>query len=59
MTSGSPVVTLPACEGIREALCALGNGYFATRGAAAWARADERHYPGTYLAGGTGVFKLD
>ncbi len=28
----------PAREGIREALCALGNGYFATRGAAAWAR---------------------
>ena len=26
----------PAREGIREALCALGNGYFATRGAAAW-----------------------
>jgi beta-phosphoglucomutase family hydrolase len=42
----------PACEGIREALCALGNGYLATRGAAAWARADGIHYPGTYLAGG-------
>jgi beta-phosphoglucomutase family hydrolase len=42
----------PAHEGIREALCALGNGYFATRGAAAWARADGIHYPGTYLAGG-------
>jgi len=39
-------------EGIREALCALGNGYFATRGAAPWARADGVHYPGTYLAGG-------
>jgi beta-phosphoglucomutase family hydrolase len=39
-------------EGIREALCALGNGYFETRGAAAWARADDVHYPGTYLAGG-------
>ena len=26
----------PAREGIREALCTLGNGYFATRGAAAW-----------------------
>ena len=36
----------PAREGIREALCALGNGYFATRGAAAWARADDMHYPG-------------
>jgi beta-phosphoglucomutase family hydrolase len=42
----------PAREGIREALCTLGNGYFATRGAAAWARADGIHYPGTYLAGG-------
>ncbi len=41
-----------AREGIREALCALGNGYFETRGAAAWARADGVHYPGTYLAGG-------
>ena len=42
----------PAQEGIREALCALGNGYFATRGAAAGAVADGIHYPGTYLAGG-------
>lgn len=41
-----------AREGIRESLCALGNGYFATRGAAAWADADAVHYPGTYLAGG-------
>ena len=30
----------PAREGIRESLCALGNGYFTTRGAAAWAHAD-------------------
>ena len=29
-----------------------GNGYFATRGAAEEADADEIHYPGTYLAGG-------
>lgn len=42
----------PAREGIREALCALGNGYFETRGAVPWARADGVHYPGTYLAGG-------
>jgi beta-phosphoglucomutase family hydrolase len=42
----------PAREGMREALCALGNGYFAARGAATWARADGIHYPGTYLAGG-------
>src|SRR5690606_21294384 len=33
-------------------LCALGNGYFTTRGALPWARADDTHYPGTYLAGG-------
>ncbi len=42
----------PEREGIREALCTLGNGYFASRGAATWARADEIHYPGTYLACG-------
>ncbi len=42
----------PAQEGLREALCTLGNGYFATRGAALGARADGVHYPGTYLAGG-------
>jgi beta-phosphoglucomutase family hydrolase len=41
-----------AREGMREALCSLGNGYVATRGAAAWVRADGIHYPGTYLAGG-------
>ncbi len=39
---------VPAQEGIREALCTLGNGYFATRGAAAGAVADGIHYPGTY-----------
>jgi beta-phosphoglucomutase family hydrolase len=39
-------------EGLREALCTLGNGYFATRGAAQEASADDVHYPGTYLAGG-------
>jgi alpha,alpha-trehalase len=42
----------PAQEKLREALCTVGNGYFATRGAAPEARADESHYPGTYLAGG-------
>ena len=36
----------PAQEGIREALCTLGNGYFATRGAAPGAVADGIHYPG-------------
>ncbi len=39
-------------EGLREALCTLGNGYFATRGAAEESEADGTHYPGTYLAGG-------
>jgi alpha,alpha-trehalase len=41
----------PATEGLREALCTLGNGFFATRGAAAESRADDVHYPGTYIAG--------
>ena len=41
----------PASEGLREALCALGNGRFMTRAAAPEARADEVHYPGTYAAG--------
>ena len=42
----------PEQEGLREALCTLGNGYFATRGAAPDCSADDVHYPGTYLAGG-------
>lgn len=42
----------PSREGLREALCTLGNGYFATRGAAPESEADTIHYPGTYLAGG-------
>ncbi len=42
----------PEDEGRREALCAVGNGYFVTRGAAPEAVADGIHYPGTYLAGG-------
>lgn len=42
----------PEQEGLREALCTLGNGVFATRGASPDASADETHYPGTYLAGG-------
>ncbi|MEE9146184.1 MAG: glycoside hydrolase family 65 protein, partial [Candidatus Tectomicrobia bacterium] len=41
-----------AQERLRETLCTLGNGYFATRGAAEEAVADDVHYPGTYLAGG-------
>ncbi len=42
----------PEQERLREALCTLGNGYFATRGAAAEATASTVHYPATYLAGG-------
>ncbi len=41
----------PAAEGLREALCTLGNGYVATRGAAPESTADGVHYPGTYFAG--------
>ncbi|MET8703517.1 glycosyl hydrolase family 65 protein [Kitasatospora sp. NPDC004723] len=41
----------PAEEGLREALCAVGNGYLVTRGAAPESVADGVHYPGTYLAG--------
>ncbi|MEN8652703.1 glycosyl hydrolase family 65 protein [Streptomyces sp. 21So2-11] len=41
----------PAEERLRESLCALGNGYFATRGAAPECPADVVHYPGTYAAG--------
>ncbi len=41
----------PHNEGLREALCTLGNGYFATRGAAEEKPADDVHYPGTYVAG--------
>ena len=42
---------VPEQEGLREALCTLGNGVFATRGAAPEATADDFHYPGTYAAG--------
>lgn len=38
-------------EGLREALCTLGNGVLGSRGAAPESRADEVHYPGTYRAG--------
>jgi alpha,alpha-trehalase len=42
---------VPEQEGLREALCTLGNGVFATRGAAPESVADDVHYPGTYAAG--------
>jgi trehalose-phosphatase len=41
----------PPSEKLREALCTVGNGYFATRGAAPESRAGQTHYPGTYAAG--------
>ncbi|MFE2960055.1 trehalose-phosphatase [Nocardia tengchongensis] len=41
----------PAHERLREALCTVGNGYLATRGAAPECTAGEHHYPGTYVAG--------
>jgi trehalose/maltose hydrolase-like predicted phosphorylase len=41
----------PPAEALRETLCALGNGRFATRAAAPEARDDGVHYPGTYAAG--------
>jgi beta-phosphoglucomutase family hydrolase len=49
----------PDHEATREALCTVGNGYFATRGSAAGARADALHYPGTYLAGGYNRLRTD
>ena len=36
---------------LRETLCTLGNGYFATRGAFCEVSASKTHYPGTYIAG--------
>jgi alpha,alpha-trehalase len=41
----------PPSEKLREALCTVGNGYFATRGAAPESKAGQVHYPGTYAAG--------
>ncbi|MEV3901521.1 trehalose-phosphatase [Mycobacterium sp. NPDC050551] len=41
----------PQTEKLREALCTLGNGRFATRGAAPESAAGQVHYPGTYAAG--------
>lgn len=41
----------PAQERLRESLCTLGNGYFATRGATPEEAAGTAHYPGTYAAG--------
>jgi trehalose/maltose hydrolase-like predicted phosphorylase/beta-phosphoglucomutase-like phosphatase (HAD superfamily) len=41
----------PEHQGLRETLCALGNGYFVARGALPEARADGVNYPGTYVGG--------
>ncbi len=41
----------PKAEKLHESLCTLGNGYFATRGAAPESTAGKFHYPGTYMAG--------
>ena len=41
----------PAQQDLREALCTLGNGRFATRGAFAGAQAGDIHYTGTYMIG--------
>lgn len=42
---------IPEQERLREALCAVGNGYRVTRGCAPEADAGDFHYPGTYAAG--------
>lgn len=41
----------PEREKLREALCTVGNGYFAARGAAPESESGHTHYPGTYIAG--------
>ncbi|HME46582.1 trehalose-phosphatase [Mycobacterium sp.] len=41
----------PPTEKLREALCTVGNGYFASRGAAPESKAGQVHYPGSYAAG--------
>jgi trehalose/maltose hydrolase-like predicted phosphorylase/beta-phosphoglucomutase-like phosphatase (HAD superfamily) len=49
----------PDRTGLREALCTLGNGYFATRGAMPEVQADDVNYPGTYVAGLYNRLKTD
>ncbi len=41
----------PSAEGVREVLCTVGNGRFATRASAPECRPDGLHYPATYAAG--------
>ena len=40
----------PGREGLREALCTLGNGYVGTRGSSPECVASSVHYPGIYVA---------
>lgn len=42
---------LPEKERSREALLAVGNGYFGTRGALEESKASKANYPGTYVSG--------
>jgi alpha,alpha-trehalase len=49
----------PDQQSLREALCALGNGYFVSRGAFEEVHAGGPNYPGTYLAGGYNRLKTD
>jgi len=49
----------PEEQPLREAICTLGNGYFATRGAAEESPENEYNYPGTYLAGGYNRLKSE
>ena len=49
----------PGQQSLREALCALGNGYLVTRGAFEEVHAGGPHYPGTYLAGGYNRLETD
>ncbi len=44
---------------LREALCTLGNGVFATRGAFEEVPENDYNYPGTYLAGGYNRMKSE
>ncbi|WP_022872930.1 beta-phosphoglucomutase family hydrolase [Nesterenkonia alba] len=41
----------PKDEPTREALCAMANGYWGTRGSYPGTSADATHYPGNYIAG--------
>ena len=49
----------PKEELLREVLCALGNGYFVTRASSTESRANDIHYPGTYMAGGYNRLKTE